>query len=117
MPILVQKSIYDPKSMSDGYRVLVMQYWPRGVKKQKIDVWYKELGSSKELIKAWKAGKVTWSQFKARYITDLKEERRHTLVRELAERAKNDRVTLLCGCRDPNSCHRTILKEQIEKVQ
>jgi uncharacterized protein YeaO (DUF488 family) len=73
MAISVQKSIYDPKSKDDGFRVLIMQYWPRGVKKSKIDTWYRELGTSKELIKAWKTRKVTWTQFKRRYIADLKD--------------------------------------------
>jgi uncharacterized protein YeaO (DUF488 family) len=60
MAIAIQKTIYDPKSKDDGFRVLVMQYWPRGVRKQKVDVWYRDLGTSKELIKAWKAGTITW---------------------------------------------------------
>jgi uncharacterized protein YeaO (DUF488 family) len=93
-----------------------MRYWPRGVKKDKINMWYKDLGTTKEL-KAWKAGKVTWPQFKMRYIADLKEKNKQTLVHELAKRAKKEKIALLCGCRDPNTCHRIILKEQIEKAQ
>jgi uncharacterized protein YeaO (DUF488 family) len=116
MAISVQKSIYDPKSKDDGFRVLVMQYWPRGVKKEKIDAWYKDLGTSKELIKAWKAGKVTWPQFKTRYIADLEEKHKQALVQELAKRAKKEKITLLCGCLDPNTCHRSILKEHIERA-
>ncbi len=115
--ISVQKSIYDPKSKDDGFRVLVMQYWPRGVKKEKVDVWFKELGTSKELIKAWKSGKVTWPEFKKRYIADLKDQNKQQLIRQLAQRAKTEKITLLCGCRDPNTCHRIILKEQIMKAR
>ena len=114
MAISIQKSIYDTKSKDDGIRVLVMQYWPRGVKKEKVDAWYKDLGTSKELIKAWKAGKVTWPQFKTRYIAELEEKHKQTLVHELAKRAKKEKITLLCGCRDPNTCHRIILTEHIE---
>ena len=117
MTICVRKSIYDPNSKEDGFRVLVMQYWPRGVKKEKIDAWYKQLGTSKELIKAWKAGKVSWSQFKERYIAGLKETSKRALVHELAKRNEREKITLLCGCRDPNNCHRSILKEQIEKAR
>lgn len=116
MAISVQKSIYDLKSKDDGFRVFVMQYWPRGVKKEKIDAWYKDLGTSKELMKAWKAGKVTWHQFKMRYIADLKEKHKQTLAHELAKLAKEEKIMLLCGCRD-STCHRIILKEQIEKAQ
>jgi uncharacterized protein YeaO (DUF488 family) len=94
-----------------------MQYWPRGVKKEKVDAWYRELATSKELIKAWKAGKVTWPQFKRRYIADLQEQQKQTLIHELAKRSKREKITLLCGCRDPDTCHRSILKEQIEKAR
>jgi uncharacterized protein YeaO (DUF488 family) len=117
MPISVQKSIYDPKSRDDGFRVLVMQYWPRGVKKEKIDVWYRELGTSKEVIRAWKSGKLSWPDFKKRYISDLKEREKQELIHQLARRSKKEKVTLLCGCRDPATCHRIILKQQIERAQ
>lgn len=113
----VQKSIYDPKSTDDGFRVLVMQYWPRGVKKEKIDVWYKELGTSKDLIKAWKSGKLTWPKFKKCYVADLQDEGKQAIIRYLAERSRKEKITLLCGCRDSDRCHRSILKEQIEKAQ
>ena len=94
-----------------------MQYWPRGVKKEKIDAWYKDLGTDKKLIKAWKAREVTWAQFKKRYVSDLKEVQKQALIRELAELAKKKKITLLCGCREPDTCHRSILKEQIERAQ
>lgn len=118
MSVLVQKSVYDPRSKDDdGLRVLVMQYWPRGVKKEKVDVWFRELGTGKELIKAWKAGRVTWPRFRARYLAELNDARKEELINELAKRAQKGNVTLLCGCRDPARCHRSILKEQIEKVR
>ena len=37
------KSIYDPKEESDGIRILITRYWPRGIKKEHFDKWYKEL--------------------------------------------------------------------------
>src|SRR5208282_1494643 len=117
MTISIQKSIYDPKSREDGYRVLVMQYWPRGVKKDKVDVWFRELGTSKELIKAWKTGKVSWPEFKRRYTADLKQDGKRDLIRELTKRARTEKITLLCGCHDANRCHRIILKEQIEHLK
>jgi len=117
MVILVEKSVYDQSSKDDGFRVLVMQYWPRGVRKEKIDVWYRDLGTSKDLIRDWKAGKLTWAQFKKRYVADLREERKQQLIHQLAQRAKPQKVTLLCGCRDPNRCHRILLREEIMKTK
>ena len=114
LAVSIQKSIYDPKSKDDGLRVLVMRYWPRGVKKERVDIWFEDLGTSKELIRAWKAGMITWAQFRSRYLAELKEARKQALIRVLAARARKERVTLLCGCRDPNRCHRILLKEQIQ---
>ena len=115
MRISVQKSVYDPESENDGFRVLVMRYWPRGVKKERVDAWFRELGTSKELIKCWKGGKMRWAQFKKRYIADLNDPDKQQLIHQLAQRARTERVTLLCGCSDASKCHRTILKEQIMK--
>lgn len=116
MPISVEKSIYDPKSPDDGLRVLVMRFWPRGIRKDKVDLWYREVGTSKDLIKAWKAGKITWSELRKRYLADLKGVKSQEIIHELAKRARTQKVTLLCGCHDPRTCHRSVLKEQVENV-
>jgi uncharacterized protein YeaO (DUF488 family) len=114
--ISIEKSIYDPKSANDGLRVLVMRYWPRGVKKEKVDIWYKELGTSPQLIRAWKSGKVSRAEFRKKYLAELKDKRKQATIQALAERAKTHKLTLLCSCRDPTRCHRAILKEKIERA-
>jgi uncharacterized protein YeaO (DUF488 family) len=114
--ISVARSVYDPKSSDDGLRVLVMRYWPRGIRKEKVDIWLKDLGPSNELIKDWKFGRLMWSQFKARYAADLKDQNRRDMIRELARRSKAGKMTLLCGCRDATRCHRTVLKHHIERI-
>jgi uncharacterized protein YeaO (DUF488 family) len=108
--------VYDPKSKDDGLRVLVMRFWPRGIKRNKVDLWYKDLGTAKELIKAWKEGKVTWQEFRRKYLASLQGAEKKALLKELAIRSRTQKITLLCGCHDPNSCHRTLLKEEIEKI-
>ncbi len=117
LTISTQKSVYDPKSKGDGLRVLVMRFWPRGIRKEKIDVWYRELGTTKELIKAWKAGKVARPEFRKRYLASLEDEGKRAIIRDLAKRSKKHKITLLCSCPDPSTCHRSILKEQIQKAR
>ena len=114
--ISVEKSIYDPKSPNDGLRVLVMRYWPRGIKKDKVDVWFKDLGTSEGLIKEWKSGTISWLEFRKAYLVEVKGQSKRAIIRELAKRAKTEKVTLLCGCRDQTRCHRAILKELIERA-
>ena len=116
LTISVKKSVYDPRSTDDGFRVLVMRYWPRGIRKDRVDLWFKDVGTSKELIKKWKSGKVAWLEFRKQYVADLKDGKKQAIISDLAKRAKAGRITLLCSCRDPEACHRTILKEQIEKI-
>ena len=63
----IDKSIYDKPEKSDGKRILVMPMWPRGIKKEKVDIWIKELGTPKEVIKKWKSGKIPWSEVVKEY--------------------------------------------------
>ena len=111
--LIKTKNIYDPVESADGYRVLVMRFWPRGVSKDKIDIWEKELGTEPDLIKSWKSGSISWSEFSKQY---RKFAAGHNdKIEELAQKAKSDTITLLCSCRDELHCHRTILKELVLK--
>jgi len=111
--IKIDKTVYDVREESDGKRVLVMRFWPRGVSKDKIDVWIKELGTEKELIRKWKTGKVTWLKFTRAYNASLKG--KEEILKELAAESRKAPVTLLCGCKDETHCHRHLLKLAIQK--
>jgi uncharacterized protein YeaO (DUF488 family) len=112
--IKIGKSVYDPIEKSDGKRILVMTLWPRGVSKGKVDVWMRELGTPRELIKRWKGGEIPWSRFASEYEKSL--EGKEGLIESLAKEARKGTITLLCTEKDPSQCHRSILKEAIEKV-
>jgi len=113
--IKIEKSVYTNPEPSDGERILVMTLWPRGVSKDKVDVWMKELGTPRELIKRYKAGKMTWVEYSKEYRKSLRG--KESLLKELAAKSKTKTITLLCTEKDPNSCHRSLLKEAIESVQ
>jgi len=113
MTIKTEKTVYDKPEPSDGVRVLVMRLWPRGISKGKVDLWVKEVGTEKELIKLWKAGKLTWKEYSKRYVASLKGT--ESILDDLAARSKRGTVTLLCVEKDADRCHRSLLKHQIEK--
>jgi uncharacterized protein YeaO (DUF488 family) len=46
----------------------MMKIWPRGISKEKIDVWMKDLGTPSNLIKLWKSGKISWDKFATEYL-------------------------------------------------
>jgi uncharacterized protein YeaO (DUF488 family) len=113
--IRIDKTVYSPPDKSDGKRILVMTLWPRGVSKDKVDLWMKELGTPRDLIRLYKAGKVTWAEYSKEYRKSLKG--KEGILKELAAESKSKTITLLCTEKDPSSCHRSLLKEAIESMQ
>jgi len=111
--IRTDKTVYGKPEPGDGFRILVMRTWPRGISKDRIDLWIEDVGTEKDLIRMWKEGKVTWKDFSRRYVASLKG--KETILRELGAKSKKGTITLLCTDEDPSRCHRTLLKEQIEK--
>ncbi len=112
--ININKTVYDAPEPADGKRVLVMSLWPRGISKEKVDAWMKELGTPKETIKKWKTGKISWAEFAREYRRSLKG--KEPLLRELSQESKHRTITLLCIEKDPTRCHRSLLKEAIESI-
>lgn len=105
------KRVYEPKVPGDGTRILVMRLWPRGIKKDQVDGWLKELGAELPLIKAWKTGKLSsWPEFRRRYLAGLKKPAARAQLEELEALARKGPVTLLCSCPDEDQCHRGLLK-------
>jgi uncharacterized protein YeaO (DUF488 family) len=112
--IKIDKSIYDPPEPGDGKRILVMRLWPRGVPKARVDLWVKELGVDRDVIRMWKSGALSWEELSQRYNESLKG--KVGLLKALAEEARRGTITLLCSCRDPERCHRSLLKGAIEHL-
>jgi uncharacterized protein YeaO (DUF488 family) len=111
--IRTDKSLYDNPEAADGQRILVMRKWPRGISKDKVDTWLKELGTDVDLIHEWKQGKVSWTEFSRRYVKSLKG--KEELLKDLASKSKKGTITLLCTDKDPSRCHRSLLRTEIER--
>ena len=106
------KRIYDPPSPEDGYRLLIMRLWPRGVRKAAVDGWEKDLGPSRELLTSFRAGKLSWEDLAARYREEISA--REELLDRCRDLARRETLTLLCSCQDEARCHRSLLKEILE---
>ena len=106
------KRVYDPPSPDDGERLLVMRLWPRGVRKDAVDGWQKELAPSVELLRDYQSGRIEWREFGRRYRAEMRA--RRDLIAELSRRANRRTITLLCGCKDESRCHRSLLKQLVE---
>ena len=109
------KRVYDPPSPDDGYRLLIMRRWPRGIAKGKVDAWDRGLAPSSDLLTDFRRGLVSWDEYTRRYLWEMgNRPDAIEAVAGLRERARRETVTLICGCVDPEHCHRTLLRELIE---
>src|SRR4029453_19429355 len=68
------KRAYEKPAAEDVTRILVDRLWPRGLTKDKaaIDHWFKEIAPSTKLRKWFAADPDRWSDFRRRYIEELK---------------------------------------------
>jgi uncharacterized protein YeaO (DUF488 family) len=107
------KRVYDPPAPEDGFRLLIMRLWPRGIKKTRVSAWEKELGPSRELLTGFLKKTVDWPEYVKRYRAEMK--KKPELLRTWAARARKEDLTLLCGCKDENHCHRSLLRELLQK--
>jgi len=101
-------SVYDA-APPDGLRVLVMRYWPRGVKRERVDLWLKDAAPSRELLHAYNHEDLDWSTFERRYRDEMAD--RPEVLRHLGElEREHGALVLLCHERQGH-CHRTILAD------
>ena len=103
------KRIYEPADSADGTRVLIMRLWPRGIRKDRVDLWRKELGPVKELLRDFLDKKIDWPTYTRRYLVGLDRPEAREAIAEVQALARKGRVTLLCGCADETHCHRSLL--------
>lgn len=111
------KRVYDAPEESDGTRILVDRLWPRGIKKEtlQLDDWAKVLAPSTEARKAFAHKAENFGEFKGRYEAELDQSAEaHEYVSMLA--ASNPPVvTLLYAAKDPQVNHAIVLKGWLER--
>jgi uncharacterized protein YeaO (DUF488 family) len=112
---LATQRVYERPLPNGGTRVLIMRLWPRGIRKNRVNHWFKELGPVLPLLRAFRAGTITWPQYRRRYLAGLARPAARAQVQEVRRLARAGRVTLLCGCPDAQRCHRTLLHSYLTK--
>jgi uncharacterized protein YeaO (DUF488 family) len=115
---LLTKSIYEPREESDGVRVLVTRFYPRGVKRERFDRWTRELSPSRELLRAYRAKEKDWDVFRAEFIAELKANPSSSAaIRALKGESRRGNVTLLCYERSGLPCHRYVVAELVKSLK
>lgn len=113
----------------DGLRILAARGRGRGLARDRFDVWMANLGPNEELRDAILAGKISWPEYRRRYLAELREsgplDRRNKRIKNHGQKftlrllqhlARTRTVTLLCHCaEDEKHCHRHLLKAVLDK--
>ena len=113
--MILTKSVYDKKEESDGLRILISRYWPRGVKKDHFDKWDRTLSPPSTLLKQYKQGLLSFETFACIFEVCLRTHAESWTSIVMASVYPKD-ITLLCYEREGKNCHRYIVKELIENL-
>lgn len=110
------KRTYEEASEQDGYRVLVDKLWPRGMSKPdaKVDDWLKDIAPSDELRNKFHDEEISWSEFRDRYLSELKKHREK--LRPLVEKARKGRVTLLFSSKNNEHNNAVVVKQYLQML-
>ncbi len=107
------KSIYEQPSDFDGIRILTTQYWPRGIKKALVDEYIRKLAPTRILLHEFKAGEISWGDYKERYLKEISNPEAEKEIDRLKNLALESTITVMCICREESQCHRSLLKALI----
>ncbi|WP_133851158.1 DUF488 family protein [Labedaea rhizosphaerae] len=105
------RRVYDPPASADGRRVLVDRVWPRGVRKDalELDEWLKDVAPSTQLRKWYAHDPDRFDEFTSRYREELSGGDAAAALAEL--RSVTGPLTLLTATKDLDLSHATVLRD------
>jgi uncharacterized protein YeaO (DUF488 family) len=109
------KRIYDKSLSHDdlGFTILVDRLWPRGVRKDRVDLWLKDIAPSHQLRRWFGHDPAKWDVFRERYFAEL--DSKPELVQLILDKAKKDSICLLYGAKDEKHNNAVALKELLNR--
>ena len=107
---------YQPAAGTDGRRFLVDRVWPRGIRKDdlQIEAWLKEAGPSAELRKWFGHDPRRWAEFQQRYRRELGANL--SVLAPLLAAARSDDVTLVYSARDEQHNQALVIKQILDEL-
>ncbi len=114
MPIRV-KRVYEPVDPSDGERYLVERLWPRGVRREALQLtaWLRDVAPSDALRRWYGHDPARWPEFQRRYRAELLAN--PAAWQPLLEAARRGVVTLLFSARDTERNSAVVLRAFLEE--
>jgi uncharacterized protein YeaO (DUF488 family) len=110
------RRIYEEPAAGDGTRVLVDRVWPRGMRKDaaRLDSWLRDIAPSTDLRRWYGHAPELFAEFRDRYRAELDDSAHEAAVaqlRELADGAGTDGLTLLTATKDLELSHAAVLAQ------
>ena len=108
------KRVYDPPDTEDGVRFLVDRLWPRGIKRESLQIegWLKDAAPSDTLRRWFGHEPAKWKEFRRRYFMELENNR--AALRPLLDIARQNNVTLLYSAKNIKYNNAVALKEYLD---
>ena len=113
--MLKTKRAYESADASDGARFLVDRLWPRGIKKETLEIkaWLKDVAPSPALRKWFAHDPAKWEEFQGRYLAEL--ESNPEAWEPILEAAKHGDATLVYSAGDTEHNSAVLLKAFLEE--
>ncbi len=111
------KRVYEPRTLSDGTGFLVERLWPRGMKKESLNIvggWLKDAAPSAALRLWFGHEPARWPIFKKRYRAEL--DAHPQAWQPILDAARKGDVTLYYSARDTKHNSALILKQHLETM-
>lgn len=110
---LVMKRVYQKVETEDGFRLLADRLWPRGFKKDSLNLnlWLPKICPSNTLRKKWHSKELTFDEFGQQYRNELLGLEEDLLPLLIA--ARKGRLTLLSAVKNLEESHLPILKNKV----
>jgi len=112
--MIILKRVYDKDLDPHAYTILVDRLWPRGLSKKELqpDEWLKDIAPDDSLRKWFGHDPAKWTQFKKKYLLELRE--RKDLLHKIKKLEKEKgEITLLYAARDTEHNNAVVLKEAL----
>ena len=109
--MLMVKRVYEAAEPGDGTRFLVERLWPRGMKKESLQMtaWLKEVAPSDALRRWFGHEPAKWDEFRRRYFAEL--DAKPETWRPILEALRQGNVTLLYSAHDVEHNNAVALQE------
>lgn len=110
------KRIYQAAEPEDGARVLVDRLWPRGKRRESLELtdWYRDASPSNALRRAWHQGDISDAVFARRYRWEIEDD--PDVLLPLMRWTREGTLTLLTASREPQHSHLPYLRDMLLKA-